>query len=159
MTLRKSYGMEPLPYSELVRIFERRHVRNMLSLREDLHLPGEPHITRIPHKIVAHADRVLGILDKIKNPLKPFVSDDPYLKRLLYESKVRPVYASCFKKYKPWLGVLRAKANSFYLGYIDTYLDMRKTRSRVYNSMSEKSRTSKIRRLCMTKRRDRKSVV
>jgi hypothetical protein len=152
VTLRRDYGMDPLPYSELSRIFRKRDLRNMLALREDLHLPGEPNIVRIPHSIVAHADRVLGILDSIKDPLKPFVSDDPYLKRLLYESKVRPVYASCFKKYKPWLGVLKAKANSFYLGYVSTYLDMRKTRSRIYNSMSAKSRTSKIRGLCMAKK-------
>jgi hypothetical protein len=152
VTLRKSYGMDPLPYSELSRIFRKKDLRNMLALREDLHLPGEPTIFRIPHKIVAHADRVLGVLDSIKDPVKPFVSDDPYLKRLLYEHKVRPVYLSCFKKYKPWYGILRAKANSFYLGYVDTYLNLRKTRSRIYNSMSAKSRTSKIRGLCMAKR-------
>lgn len=155
VTLRRDYGMDPLPYSELCRLFKRRDINNMLALREDLHLPGEPlHITRIPHSIVAHADRVLGILDSLKDTLTPLVTDDPYLIRLNYESKVREVFFSYLKGNRPWKGIFKARVNSFYLGYVKTYRDLKKTRSLVYASMSEKSRTSKLRRLCMAKKNE-----
>lgn len=147
----QDYGYDHLTYPLLVRIFSRRSLRNMLAIHPELNLVGQPKVERIPNDVALHADRILGILDSIRNPGKDLVTDDPYLRRLNYEKTIVKMFASYIKKHKPWIGVAKCKANSFYLGYRDVYLDRKKIIRRVYRH-DENTRSKRVRHLCMTKR-------
>jgi hypothetical protein len=127
--LLSKYGKVVPTYKTLTKFFERSVLRNMLALHADLHLLGEPRVERIPDDIVTHADRVLSVLDSIKDEKEDFKSDDPYLKRLSYQYKVAKQFRNKIRDLKPWLGVLKTRANSFYLSYVKTYRQMGKIRS------------------------------
>jgi len=95
-----AYGrLDLLPYPLLRSFFGSRATRNMLALNVDIHLLREPtSITRIPYEIVTHAERVLDVRDKLSRAPIIAEQDDPYLKRLTYESKIRCVFNSTLKK-------------------------------------------------------------
>jgi len=131
LNLISDYGYELPSYASLLHFSRKRDLRNMLALHEDLHLHGEPNITRIPFDIVTHADRVLSVLDSIKDEKKNFSSDDPYLKRLKYNYTIASMFRKSILKYgNAWEGVFKCKANSFYLSYVKTYTEKKKSLSR-----------------------------
>jgi len=98
--LMRDYGMDLPRYTLLCRIFPRRRVRSMLALNPDIHLEGEPNIDRIPHDVVTHADRVLSVLDYIKDEREDFVSSDPYLARLSYAYHIAQRFRDQIKESK-----------------------------------------------------------
>lgn len=127
----------------------------MLALHPEYHIQGEPKsIIRIPNDVVAHADRVLSVKDSIKHSEFCLDSDDPYLSRLSYAKTISSIFTNKKARKKSLWDLCRTvRANIFYLNYVRTYTQRKMFRSNLFR-IGERSRSQKLRQLCMTRRRD-----
>lgn len=157
----------PIPrYELLLKIFSSNSLRNMLAFKE-VNIPNGPKVQKIPADIKTHAERVLEIEMRMhrydKKKLK-IISDDPFVKRLSYCQTITSVFKSNIKKYKKygknlWYISHKIAANTFYLGYVDTYKDRNRLRKSKYSfNKNEVSKIQQLRELCMVNRNQWKLI-
>lgn len=152
------YNIEKPRYDILSQYFSRRSLRTGLSF-SGLVVPGMPKLVVIPASVKTHAERVFICTQKcLQREKRKVVSDNPYLLRLNYGRDIHNLVGDklkkLLKKQSPWVAIHTITANTFYLGYLDTYFERKRLRYEAFRSFSKErvTRSEKIRHICMTYR-------
>lgn len=159
LKLCKEYFVEIPHYATLCHFFKARSLRNTMALT-GVEIPYAPKVVLIPDDIKSHAERTLmteKYISKFNKKLK-VTTDDPFLSRLNYGRDVSSILQRNLKKMRKsglplWTAIHKVNANTFYLGYIETYLNRNKLRkNRCKYDKDSESRSEMIRRCAMANR-------